>query len=184
MAECRLPAPAKLNLFLRVTGRRPDGYHELQTVFQLLDWGDEITLHPTDDGRIRRDVDVPGVGEEEDLSLRAAHALQSAARADGRPHGGVRLRLDKHIPLGAGLGGASSDAATVLLGLNRLWGCGFNVDELAELGLTLGSDVPVFVRGRSAGQCLSPGPAPALENDRVGCCGAGRIRHATTHRER
>lgn len=161
MAELVLPAPAKLNLFLEITGRRPDGYHELQTVFQLLDWGDEVRLEVTGDDRLARTAPVPGVSEDQDLSLRAARALRDAARATDRPHGGARITLDKRIPQGSGLGGASTDAATVLLGLNHVWGCGFDTEALAELGLSLGADVPVFVRGRSAwgegvGERLTP----------------------------
>lgn len=145
-----LPAPAKLNLFLHVTGRRDDGYHTLQTVFQLLDWGDRVRLERLAGERVERAAPVEGVSETEDLTLRAARALQAAARAEGRPFGGARIALDKHIPLGSGLGGASTDAASVLLGLNALWGCGFDRPALARLGLALGADVPVFVHGRSA----------------------------------
>lgn len=142
----RLPAPAKLNLFLHVTGRRPDGYHSLQTVFQLLDFGDEIELHPAGDGRIVLAKEMPGVPAEQDLTVRAALALQ---RATGCGQG-ARIAVHKHIPMGGGLGGGSSDAATTLLGLNRLWGCGLDLDALATIGLGLGADVPVFVRGHSA----------------------------------
>lgn len=145
-----LPAPAKLNLFLHVTGRRKDGYHELQTLFQLLDWGDTVTLERGAGDAIRRGVPVAGVPTERDLALRAAQMLQEAAREEGRPCGGAVIGLEKRIPLGSGLGGASSDAASVLLGLNALWGCGFPVERLAGLGRALGADVPVFVRGHSA----------------------------------
>ncbi len=141
-----LPAPAKLNLFLHVTGRRPDGYHELQTVFQLLDWGDEIGLDCRDDGRIERSGGEPGVAVDDDLAIRAAHLL--AAEAGTVP--GADIVIRKRIPAGAGLGGGSSDAATVLLGLNRLWNLGIDDKRLIELGLSLGADVPVFVAGRSA----------------------------------
>jgi 4-diphosphocytidyl-2-C-methyl-D-erythritol kinase len=153
----RWPAPAKLNLFLRITGRRPDGYHELQTVFRLLDWGDELRLRVRADGEIRRLNDVPGVPEQDDLLLRAARLLRQHVGATA----GVEIEVDKRIPMGGGLGGGSSDAATVLVALNRLWCCGLDEDALAELGRQLGADVPVFVRGRSAwaegvGERLTP----------------------------
>jgi 4-diphosphocytidyl-2-C-methyl-D-erythritol kinase len=144
--ETLWPAPAKLNLFLHVTGRRPDGYHELQTVFQLVDLCDTIALSVRPDGRIERPDGPPGVDPEADLTVRAARALQVATGC----RLGATLRVRKRIPMGGGLGGGSSDAATVLLGLNELWGCGLPVDELARLGLPLGADVPVFVRGSSA----------------------------------
>ncbi len=140
-----LPAPAKLNLFLHVTGRRADGYHTLQTMFQLLDWGDRIVLRPRDDGRIERHGGLPGLAPAQDLAVRAAHALRALA---GGRHG-VDIAIDKQVPAGAGLGGGSSDAATVLLGLDRLWGLGLGLERLAALGLELGADVPVFVHGRS-----------------------------------
>src|SRR6185312_3323559 len=138
------PAPAKLNLFLRIVGRRDDGYHELQTVFRLLDWGDEIRLRVRGDGEIRRLSDTPGVPAEHDLVIRAARLLQ----ADGGM--GVDIAVEKRIPMGGGLGGGSSDAASVLVALNLLWGLDLDDDALAELGRQLGADVPVFVRGRSA----------------------------------
>lgn len=140
------PAPAKLNLFLHVTGRRPDGYHELQTVFQLLEFGDSVRLRPRTDGRIVRHGAIPGVPDDDDLAVRAARLL-AAAHPDVP---GVDIALEKRIPLGGGLGGGSSDAATVLVALDRLWGLGLTADELARLGLALGADVPVFVHGRSA----------------------------------
>ncbi|HKR77347.1 MAG TPA: 4-(cytidine 5'-diphospho)-2-C-methyl-D-erythritol kinase [Rhodanobacter sp.] len=153
----RWPAPAKLNLFLRITGRRPDGYHELQTVFRLLAWGDELRLRVRDDGEIRRFTDVPGVPAESDLVVRAARLLQECAGSAL----GAEIGLEKRIPMGGGLGGGSSDAATVLVALNHLWRCGLDEDALAELGRRLGADVPVFVRGRSAwaegvGERLTP----------------------------
>ena len=157
------PAPAKLNLFLRITGRRADGYHELQTVFRLLDWGDRIRLRPREDGEIRRHgASVPGVPEADDLAVRAAKALQEAAKI----RKGVDIVVEKSIPAGAGFGGGSSDAATVLLALNRLWGLDWDNDRLAALGLTLGADVPIFVRGHNAwaegvGECLVPVELPA-----------------------
>ncbi|WP_063672353.1 4-(cytidine 5'-diphospho)-2-C-methyl-D-erythritol kinase [Dyella thiooxydans] len=140
------PAPAKLNLFLRITGRRPDGYHELQTVFRLLDWGDEVRLRVRDDGEICRENEIPGVPAGQDITVRAARLLQSA----GGTSQGADIAVDKRIPMGGGLGGGSSDAATVLVALDHLWGTGLGEDALAELGRRLGADVPVFVRGRSA----------------------------------
>jgi 4-diphosphocytidyl-2-C-methyl-D-erythritol kinase len=140
------PAPAKLNLFLHIVGRRADGYHLLQTAFQLLDWGDSVRLRLREDGQIRRIDPLPGLAEEHDLAVRAARALQQAA---GAPLG-ADIAIDKRIPLGGGLGGGSSDAATTLVVLNRLWNTGLDEDALAGLALGLGADVPVFVRGRSA----------------------------------
>lgn len=152
------PAPAKLNLFLRITGRRADGYHLLQTVFRLLDWGDSIRLRLRDDGRIvRHGASVAGVPEAQDLTVRAAKLLQEAANV-GK---GADILIEKRIPAGGGFGGGSSDAATVLVALDALWGAGLGVERLAELGLKLGADVPVFVRGDNAwaegvGEALSP----------------------------
>lgn len=140
------PAPAKLNLMLRITGRRPDGYHELQTVFQFLDAADMLAFRLRDDGRIGRVGELAGVPETDDLAVRAARML--ASRCRGAP--GVDIRIDKHLPMGGGLGGGSSDAATTLLALNELWGCGLDKGALAALGLTLGADVPVFIEGRAA----------------------------------
>ncbi|HTL20067.1 MAG TPA: 4-(cytidine 5'-diphospho)-2-C-methyl-D-erythritol kinase [Steroidobacteraceae bacterium] len=140
------PAPAKLNLFLHVTGRRADGYHELQTLFQLLDLCDTLTISLREDGLIERPAGAAGVAPEADLTLRAARALQQLTGT----RQGAELRVHKRIPQGAGLGGGSSDAATTLLALNELWGCGLSFEELAALGLPLGADVPVFVRGSSA----------------------------------
>lgn len=140
------PAPAKLNLFLHITGRRPDGYHTLQTVFRLLDYGDIMDFGVTADGRVARHAPIPGVVEEQDLVVRAARLLQRETGC-GR---GVRIRLRKRLPLGGGLGGGSSNAATTLVALNRLWRTGLDEDALAALGATLGADVPVFIRGRSA----------------------------------
>lgn len=145
--ETQWPAPAKLNLFLHVTGRRADGYHELQTLFQLIDLCDTLSIRVTDDGRIERPAGPAGVDPDSDLTVRAAKALQSATGCRGA---GATLRITKRIPMGGGLGGGSSDAATTLLALNHLWGCGLSLDELARLGLPLGADVPVFVRGSSA----------------------------------
>lgn len=142
----RWPAPAKLNLFLHVLGRRPDGYHDLQTLFQFVTFGDEIFIEPTDDCEIRLVEGAPGVSAGADLIERAARCLQVHAGVQA----GARLGVNKRIPQGAGLGGGSSDAATVLVALNQLWGAGLALDALAELGLTLGADVPVFVRGHAA----------------------------------
>ncbi len=140
------PAPAKLNLFLHVVGRRPDGYHELQTVFQLLDLADELEFTVRDDGQVRRVAGPPEVPAADDLAVRAARLLRE--RTGMRQ--GVDIVLRKRIPLQGGLGGGSSDAATTLVALNDLWGAGLDEDRLAALGAELGADVPVFVRGRSA----------------------------------
>lgn len=140
------PAPAKLNLFLHITGRRADGFHLLQTVFQLLDWGDTVHLAARPDGRIQRLGDLPGVPESEDLSIRAAQALREYSGCAL----GADIDIDKHIPAGAGLGGGSSDAASTLVGLNHLWSLGLSTEQLADIGLKLGADVPVFVRGQCA----------------------------------
>jgi 4-diphosphocytidyl-2-C-methyl-D-erythritol kinase len=144
--ETRWPAPAKLNLILHVTGRRADGYHELQTVFQLIDLCDTIGITVREDGRIERPAGPSQVEPDADLTVRAARSLQAATGS----RLGATLRVGKRIPLGGGLGGGSSDAATVLLALNQLWHTGLTVDDLARLGLPLGADVPVFVRGFSA----------------------------------
>ncbi len=144
--ETQWPAPAKLNLFLHVTGRRPDGYHELQTLFQLIDLNDTVSLTVREDGLVERPSGPAGVAADSDLTVRAARALRSATGC----RLGASIRIVKRIPMGGGLGGGSSDAATVLLALNHLWRCGLSIDELAGLGLPLGADVPVFVRGSSA----------------------------------
>jgi 4-diphosphocytidyl-2-C-methyl-D-erythritol kinase len=159
--ETLWPAPAKLNLFLHVTGRRPDGYHDLQTLFQLIDLCDSIGFAPRQDGRIERLAGPVGVAPEDDLVVRAARALQ---RVTGTSLG-ASLRVVKRIPVGGGLGGGSSDAATTLLVLNRLWGCALPLPELAALGATLGADVPVFLHGSSAwaegrGEKLTPVELP------------------------
>jgi len=152
------PAPAKLNLFLHIVGRRADGYHELQTVFRLLDWGDTVHLRPGPPGPIRRiGVSVPGVAEADDLVVRAAELLRSF----GNCRLSAEIRVEKRIPAGGGFGGGSSNAATVLVALNTLWQLGLTVDALAELGRRLGADVPVFVRGHNAwaegvGERLTP----------------------------
>jgi 4-diphosphocytidyl-2-C-methyl-D-erythritol kinase len=155
------PAPAKLNLFLHVVGRRRDGYHELQTLFQLIDLADELRIEVRTDGEIHRASGAEGVPPEQDLVVRAARLLQR--------HSGTRLGADialtKRIPLGGGLGGGSSDAATALVALNDLWGTGASGDDLARLGLSLGADVPVFLLGRNAwaegvGERLTPVELP------------------------
>lgn len=140
------PAPAKLNLFLHVTGRRPDGYHTLQTVFQLLDHCDELLIEPTDDGAILRPEGPAGLAPDDDLVVKAARLLQ----AESGCRQGAELRVRKRIPAGGGLGGGSSDAATTLVALNRLWRLDWSAERLGALGLRLGADVPVFVHGRSA----------------------------------
>jgi 4-diphosphocytidyl-2-C-methyl-D-erythritol kinase len=140
------PAPAKLNLFLHVVGRRSDGYHLLQSVFTYLDRGDRLRFRVRLDGVVRRLNDVPGIAPGDDLAVRAGRLLQEAS---GTTHG-VDIELDKRIPMGGGLGGGSSDAATALIALNRLWKTGMPREALLELGACLGADVPFFVFGRSA----------------------------------
>lgn len=147
MKKLNLPSPAKLNLFLHILGRRPDGYHELQTLFQFLEYGDTITLTPRTDSRIELEQSIPGVADEDNLAIRAARQL---AGSTDSPVTGVSIAIDKKLPMGGGLGGGSSNAATTLLGLNHLWGLNRSLDELAELGLALGADVPVFVHGHAA----------------------------------
>ena len=156
-ATIRVAAPAKINLFLHIVGRRPDGYHLLQTAFRMLDWGDEITLRRRDDGAILRTTDIPGVPAESDLVVKAARALQAATGSTF----GAEIGVSKQIPMGGGLGGGSSDAASVLLALNRIWGCGLSRQRLQEIGLTLGADVPFFIFGETAfaegvGEDLTP----------------------------
>ncbi len=154
----RWPAPAKLNLFLHITGRRADGYHHLQTVFRLLDWGDTVRLRVRQDGAVERHgPSAAGVAAADDLAVRAAHLLRKSSKTTL----GADICLEKRIPSGGGFGGGSSDAATVLVVLNRLWGLDFAAAKLAELGLALGADVPVFVHGHSAwaegvGELLEP----------------------------
>jgi 4-diphosphocytidyl-2-C-methyl-D-erythritol kinase len=155
------PAPAKLNLFLHITGRREDGYHLLQTVFQFLDYGDSLSFQTSDSGLIHLLTPLPGVAAAEDLTVRAATLLQRESHCSL----GVDIRIDKRLPMGGGLGGGSSDAATTLVALNHLWGIGLPVERLAELGLQLGADVPVFVRGQAAwaegvGEKLTPVTLP------------------------
>lgn len=162
-SSLRLPAPAKLNLFLHILGRRPDGYHELQTLFQLLDYGDELRLRLRRDGKIAVTVEPPlaGVAERDNLVHRAALALRALRPGPE----GADILLCKRLPAGGGLGGGSSDAATTLVGLNRLWGLGLDTAALCALGQRLGADVPVFVRGHTAwgegiGERLTPVSLP------------------------
>ncbi len=150
-------APAKLNLFLHITGRRPDGYHLLQTVFQFLDYADQLSFNITDNGKVMQMIPLSGVDEGDDLTVRAAILLQAETKTEK----GVEIYLNKSIPVGGGLGGGSSDAATTLLVLNELWGANLERARLVELGLQLGADVPVFVAGHAAwaegvGEILTP----------------------------
>jgi 4-diphosphocytidyl-2-C-methyl-D-erythritol kinase len=156
-ARLTLPAPAKLNLMLHILGRRPDGYHELQTLFQFLDHGDELDFAVRDDGAIQLHGALDGVPHDSNLVVKAARRLQAEAGTGL----GADIWLRKVLPMGGGIGGGSSDAATTLLALNRLWQLNWSEDRLAALGLTLGADVPVFVRGRAAfaegvGEKLTP----------------------------
>jgi len=157
------PAPAKINLMLHITGRREDGYHELQTIFQFIDFSDELVFTPRTDSQIKRHSQNFAVPESEDIIIRAAKTLRSRYlnKCPSAQSFGVDIQLTKNIPMGAGLGGGSSDAATTLVALNTIWKMSFSVDELAEIGLTLGADVPVFIHGFSAfaegvGEKLSP----------------------------
>ena len=156
-----LPAPAKLNLFLHVVGRRADGYHLLQTVFQLISLADSLNIDTRADGRIVRETDMQGVAHDDDLVVRAARLLQQATGA----RLGAHIQVTQRIPSGAGLGGGSSDAATVLIALNRLWQTGLSRSELMRLGLELGADVPVFILGQNSfaegvGELLTPVELP------------------------
>ncbi len=151
------PAPAKLNLFLHIIGRRADGYHQLQSVFQFLDYGDELMFTLRGDGEVLRRSELPGVPSEQDLVVRAAKLLLQHVNSSQ----GVEIALEKRLPMGGGLGGGSSNAATTLVALNELCELGLSIDELAALGLQLGADVPVFVRGHAAwaegiGEQLTP----------------------------
>lgn len=157
LSTLSLPAPAKLNLFLHITGRRQDGYHTLQTLFQFLDHGDTLHFTPRDDGQIHLSPQLPGVPADANLVVRAARLLQQATQCAL----GADILLEKRLPMGGGIGGGSSDAATTLVGLNHLWNTQLNDDQLAEIGLQLGADVPVFVRGQAAwaegvGEQLTP----------------------------
>ncbi|MRW87075.1 4-(cytidine 5'-diphospho)-2-C-methyl-D-erythritol kinase [Pseudoduganella sp. FT26W] len=160
------PAPAKLNLFLHVNGRRADGYHLLQTVFQLIDHGDTLHFALRDDTALRRVTDLPGVPEESDLIIRAASLLQAEVlRRSGALPRGVNIEIDKILPMGGGVGGGSSDAATTLMALNHLWNAGLSKQELMALGLPLGADIPFFIFGETAfaegvGEALQAVSAP------------------------
>jgi 4-diphosphocytidyl-2-C-methyl-D-erythritol kinase len=160
------PAPAKLNLFLHINGRRADGYHLLQTVFQLVDHGDTLHFQLRADTQIRRVTDLPGVPEQSDLIIRAALLLQAEVqRRHGTLPAGVDIAIDKRLPMGGGLGGGSSDAATTLMVLNHLWQGGLTRDELMALGLPLGADIPFFIYGETAfaegvGEAMQPVSAP------------------------
>lgn len=162
-APIRWPAPAKLNLFLHVNGRRPDGYHELQTLFIFLDHGDWLEFDPlSGTSLLTLSPAIPGVPDEQNLIIRAARLLQGRLPSPM----GAHIRLEKVLPMGGGIGGGSSDAATTLVALNHLWQAGLSEDELAELGVQLGADVPVFVRGRAAfaegvGEKLQPVEVPS-----------------------
>lgn len=166
MRALSLPAPAKLNLFLHITGRRDDGYHNLQTIFQMLNYGDELHFAARDDGEINLRCEGSALDELpalDNLVMRAARLLQETVGHADAP--GADIALIKHLPSGGGLGGGSSDAASTLLGLNALWELDLDVDQLAELGRQLGADVPVFVRGHSAwaegiGEELTPVELP------------------------
>jgi len=140
------PAPAKLNLMLRITGQREDGYHLLQTVFQFVDLCDWLTFHPLENGEVRLQKTIPGVAEANDLTVRAAKLLQAETGCDS----GVCIEVEKNLPMGGGLGGGSSDAATTMLILNELWGIHLPKEKLLAMGLTLGADVPVFIFGHSS----------------------------------
>jgi 4-diphosphocytidyl-2-C-methyl-D-erythritol kinase len=156
------PAPGKLNLFLHVVGRRPDGYHLLQTAFQFIDLCDEIRFWRRPEGVVERVGDVPGVPPEQDLVVRAARALLAASGHRGR---GVAIEVQKNLPMQGGVGGGSSDAATTLVALNELWDLGLTLGQLSDIGLGLGADIPVFLRGRAAwaegvGDVLTPADFP------------------------
>lgn len=152
-----LESPAKLNLFLHITGRRPDGYHELQTIFQIIDYSDRLHFKSNDSGILTLHCDVPALTGNDNLILRAARALRDRSGCTS----GAEITLEKHIPMGAGLGGGSSNAATTLLALNKLWKTGLSKEELGVIGVRLGADVPLFVKGQSAwaegiGEILTP----------------------------
>lgn len=146
MHNITLLAPAKLNLFLHVLGQRPDGYHNIQTVFQFIDFCDELTVLVRDDGIIKVSPELFGIPASENLIVRAAHLLKEYTNCEK----GADIFLTKNIPMGAGLGGGSSDAAVTLSALNVLWGTGLDIDELSALGSKLGADVPVFIHGHAA----------------------------------
>lgn len=146
MTQLTLLSPAKLNLFLHITGRRPDGYHNLQTLFQLLDYGDPLSFTTRTDGAITLAPELPGVAFEQNLIIKAARALEAYKPADA----GVDIHLEKRLPMGGGIGGGSSNAATTLVALNHLWGCGLDKSQLQAIGLKLGADVPVFINAQTA----------------------------------
>ncbi len=148
--ELRLCSPAKLNLFLHIVGRRADGYHLLQSLFQLLDFGDDMRFVLRHDGLIILHDKIAGLDDEKHLAVRAARVMQEHMQQRGQARFGVDIFIDKRIPMGGGLGGGSSNAATTLLALNQLWQASFDIDQLAQWGLQLGADVPVFVRGHTA----------------------------------
>lgn len=157
MTSLTLVSPAKLNLFLHITGRRADGYHTLQTLFQLLDYGDELIFTLRTDGEIRLEPGIPGVSFEQNLITRAARLLAPYKPTEL----GINIRLHKRLPMGGGIGGGSSNAATALVALNHLWQCGLSKSQLQQLGLTLGADVPVFINAQTAwaegiGEILQP----------------------------
>ncbi|MDI9246188.1 4-(cytidine 5'-diphospho)-2-C-methyl-D-erythritol kinase [Marinobacter sp. CHS3-4] len=162
MTDLTLPSPAKLNLCLHIVGKRPDGYHELQTLFQFLDFGDDLTFTLRDDNHIVLAKPIEGVPDEDNLIVRAARLL---AETTSDPIPGVTIDIQKRLPMGGGLGGGSSNAATTLLALNKLWKLEQPLERLAELGLELGADVPVFVHGHAAwgegvGEKLTPAAPP------------------------
>lgn len=146
MTSLTLLSPAKLNLFLHITGRRADGYHNLQTLFQLLDYGDELSFNTRSDGQITLTPELPGVSFEQNLIIKAVRALAPYKPAAA----GVDIQLEKRLPMGGGIGGGSSNAATTLVALNYLWGCGLNKNQLQAIGLQLGADVPVFINAQTA----------------------------------
>ncbi|MFV0574560.1 MAG: 4-(cytidine 5'-diphospho)-2-C-methyl-D-erythritol kinase [Vibrio sp.] len=151
-SQIKWPSPAKLNLFLYITGRLENGYHELQTLFQFLDYGDTLSFSPNQTGQVNVLPEIAGVALEQNLIWKAAQALKEQAKSQGiaTENLGAEIHLDKILPMGGGLGGGSSNAATALVALNEAWSLNFSVDTLAELGLKLGADVPVFVRGHAA----------------------------------
>lgn len=164
MSALRIPAPAKLNLFLHITGQRSDGYHELETLFQFLDIADELYIETSNNGRITLTTMLDGVTNENNLIYRAAHLLMPYRK---KTSDGARITLDKRIPMGGGLGGGSSDAASTLIALNHLWDCQLSRSELARIGLQLGADVPVFIHGqatlaRGVGEQFSPAEPESL----------------------
>lgn len=146
MISITLPSPAKLNLFLHILDRREDGYHNLQTLFQILDYGDQLSFSVNKQSEINIISDIEAVAPKDNLVFKAASALQHATDC----HWGCDIQLDKKLPMGAGLGGGSSNAATTLVGLNSLWQCDLSLDQLAEIGSELGADIPVFIKGYSA----------------------------------